>query len=151
MSNITDALPISLKDLKQYIKIPDYQNTVVLRSRNSVCNVSYNTNASVYNKYVTVDVPNKGSDGYNTVVTSADKYTRTLTAKTDCILIVTDGSNPVGIKQNNTSSFVSIPIGTESLPGTVQLQLSVGDKVIIRSGSSEGELDPLVVVCIPYK
>lgn len=153
MSNITDALPISTADLKRMgIGIPDYQNSIVIRSRNEVTNVSYSDNVSLYSKYVTIDDPITGRDGYQVVSNKSTTYTRTITAKVSCQILVVDGGNPVGIKTDGATSWVSFPLGFSNYPGAHTFKLNDGDALMIRTSSKDAsDVDPNVIILIPYK
>ena len=153
--NATSPTANSHVATKKYVDdkvFPNYQNSVIIRSRTGQMKVQYEDNLTKYSNYVDVSANATGLPGHESVSATATQYTRLITAKVDCILHVTDGSNPVGIRCNGSTEFVSIPLGMDNLPGSVQLYLKTGDSVAVRAGeASNTTLDPLAIVVIPFE
>ena len=153
MSNITDALPISTADLKRMgLGIPDYQNTIVVRSKNDSFTVQYEDNKSLYSEYIDVSNAASGLTGWESVTNSSSNLTRTITVLKPCLMVVSDGSSPIGFKGNGQSTFKRINLGYSTQSISMQLAVSTGDVIKVRAGdSSDRSKDICLILVIPYK
>ena len=153
MSAIDDALPISTADLKRMgLGIPDYQNTIVVRSKNDSFTVQYEDNKSLYSEYINVSDAGSNLIGWESVTTSASHFTRTITVLKPCLIVVSDGRNTIGFKGNGQSTFKRINLGYSEQSISIQLAVSTGDVIKVRAGdASNRTVDVCLFLVIPYK
>lgn len=153
MSNISDALPISKKDIQ--LRIPDYSRRVILRSRNSSISQTYQSYDTAYNvpsanPVVTVAPPVKNT--LSGVWIPNGDYYRTLTALVDGEFYVSDGDGCINVKQTPEDEYIGIPVGFSEHPGASSFVVFKGGSIQVRcNSSSASNADPSVVMFVPYK
>ena len=153
MSNITDALPISKKDIQ--LRIPDYSRRVILRSRNASIPQTFQSYDTAYdvpsdNPVVTVDPPVKNTLS-GAWIPSGDYY-RTLTAHVAGEFYVSDGDGCINVKQTPDDEYIGIPVGFGEHPGASVFVVFKGGSIQVRCNSASASIaDPSVVMFVPYK
>lgn len=153
MSNITDALPISKKDIQ--LRVPDYSRRVILRSRNASISQTYQSYDEAYsvpsdNPMVTIGPPVENASS-NAWIPKGDWY-RTLTALVDGEFYVSDGDGCINVKQTSDDEYIGIPVGFSEHPGASLFVVFKGGSIQVRCNSSSASTaDPSVVFFVPYK
>ena len=166
MSNITDALPISKKDLKDFLGYYDWSNNITLRAR---------TGGSESSTYATIEYTSKDEDvgvvipsygnsaaitvgrpikngSTNVIVGGTSDYTRKLTAHIRGAFRVADGANTISLNKTGSATWTKIYVGGKEHLAAVMVDVFPGDSILIIAGDSiESSADPHIVQFIPWK
>ena len=136
----------------------DWSQAVIIRSRNDTA--IYKTpwqSASAYDIKIngtvvcSISAATKDLPGYASVGTTSGHCTRCITIKKRGLLMVSDGSHGVGYCKRGDSSWTPIPLGMDSYPGAICMNVFANDKVMVRSGSGlTSEYDPSCIVYAPF-
>ena len=165
MSTITDALPISKKDLKDFLGYYDWSNTITLRARTGS---SSGTNATIVYKSKDADIdviiPSYGNsaaitvgkpiknNSNNVIVGGTSDYTRKLTAHIRGMFRIADGKNTLSLNKSGSDTWTKIYVGGSEHVATVMVDVFPDDSVLIIAGdSTESSVDPYIVQFIPWK